>query len=552
MQRLVLFSVVALLAACSSGGDDVVKNLAAGPNPPPPVDAPRCAPDLPAIELTGSAASGDAKTYRMLPFDVQPGTGRIELHYRWADKPGLPSTPLTSTTFDLGLWDQNGYRSDAGFRGWGGSRQGRSAEAPVFVQQDAADRGFVAGAIEPGVWYADLGIAAVAPQGADWFVTIACKTAPSAAAIPAEDPVDRTHVARNDAGWYRGDFHMHAFHSQPNGPDGEDFIAQARAGGLDFLMVTEYVTGEHWKTLGALQRAHPDLVIWPGREIITYFGHVNSLGETPGALEYRHGFEDVNIADIQRAIKSAGALFQINHPTIFPGPVFSNLCRGCEFTLGDQIDWSQVDTIEIVTGPVRATADDLGVPIPALEIENPFLTTALLLWEQRLRAGNKITAVSGSDSKGVDAPEQRARKGYGSSATVLFAENLSRPALARAIQAGHAYVQTRGKAGSPELEFEALRGPQRAIFGDTLTVGTFEPVTLTTTVRGGSGQLLSYIQNGLTVAVVPVIGDPFVHTFPLATRSPLGEGPLGTFWRVEVRDAQTRTAIGNPIFLKGG
>lgn len=540
------------LAACSGGGADTegIANTTTQPKPLPPTNSPLCAPGLAAIELTGTAANADTKTYRMLPFLVQAGTGRIELSYRWADKPGLPTTPLTSTTFDLGLWDERGYRSDAAFRGWGGSRQGRSEDAPIFVQADVADRGFVPGAINPGVWYADLGIAAVAPQGADWFVKIECKSA-TAVATPAEDAVDRTHIARDVPGWYRGDFHMHAFHSNPNAPDWEDFIAQARAGGLDFLMVTEYVTGEHWKTLGAVQRAHPDLLIWPGREIITYFGHVNSLGETSGALEYRHGFEDVNIGNIQRAIKSAGALFQVNHPTSFPGPVFASFCRGCEFTLGDQIDWAQVDTIEILNGPVRATADDLGVPIPALEIENPFMTTAILLWEQQLRAGHKITAVSGSDSKGVDAVDQRARKGYGSSATVIYADNLSRDALTRAIQAGHAYVQTRGAAGSPELEFEATAGTQRGIFGDTLTVGPLEPVTLTTTVRGGLGQALSYIQNGVPVLTVPVLADPYVHTLPLATRNPLTEGPLGSFWRVEVRDVQTRTAIGNPIFLKG-
>ena len=28
------------------------------------------------------------------------------------------------------------------------------------------------------------------------------------------------------------------------------------------------------------------------------------------------------------------------------------------------------------------------------------------------------------------------------------------------------------------------------------------------------------------------------------------EGPLGTFWGIETRDSQTRTTIGNPIFLK--
>lgn len=549
--------LISTLAAC--GSDQPVTPVApssmpppVAANPAPPSDVPRCAPGLAAIEQTGSAASGDAKTYRMLPFMVEAGSGRVEVSYTWTDKAGPPSTPLTSTTFDLGLWDEQGYRSDAGFRGWSGSRQGRidQEQPPVFVQADSADRGYVPGAIAPGVWYADLGIAAVAPQGADWLVKIECKAA-TAGATPADDPVDQNHVARAAPGWYLGDFHMHAFHSNPNAPDWEDFIAQSRAAQLDFLMVTEYVTGQHWKTLGAVQRAHPDLLIWPGREIITYFGHVMGLGETPGALEYRHGFEDVNIGAIQQAIKNAGALFQVNHPTSFPGPVFAAFCRGCEFTLGDQIDWDQVDTIEILNGPAIATADDIGLPIPVGQMENPFMSTAILLWEQQLRAGHKITGVSGSDSKGVDAPEQRARKGYGSSATAVFVDNLSRAALIRGIQAGHAYVRTRGAAGSPELEFEAS-GPnnQRGIFGDTLILGSAETATLKTIVRGGMGQLLTYFQNGLPVLTVPIINDPFEHSLPQAFRNPLTEGPLGTFWRVETRDAQSRTTIGNPIFFK--
>lgn len=549
MKRLLITSVL-LLVACGASERPATSGLAGGAaHPPAPADAPACVLDGPALQLSGSAASSDAKTYRMLPFAVPPGTDRIELDYGWADKPGLPSTPLTATTFDLGLWDEHGYRSNAGFRGWGGSRQGRSAEAPVYVQADSADRGFVPGAVHAGVWYADLGIAAVAPQGADWFVHVACKRA-SVGATPASDPVDRTHVARAAAGWYQGDFHMHAYHSNPRAPDWDDFIAQARAAQLDFLMVTEYVTGQHWKTLGAVQRANPDLLIWPGREVITYFGHVSGHGETPRVLEFRHGFEDIDIGAIQGAIKADGALFQVNHPTSFPGPVFSNFCRGCEFTLGDRIDWDQVDTLEILNGPVLATADDLGVPLAQPQIENPFMTTAIALWEQQLRAGHKITGVSGSDSKGVDAEDQRRRKGYGSSTTVVYADELSRAALTRAIQAGHAYVRTRGTNGSPLLEFEATAGHQRGIFGDTLRVDAFEPVTLKTTVYRGSTQTLSYLRNGVTMLSVPVTSDPFVHEFPLALRDALNEGPLGTFWRIEVRDAQSRTAIGNPIFLK--
>lgn len=546
MNRLIAAALLLpLLAACSDSSP-----TGSGPVGMPAKDL--CAPGAAPLEFTGSAASGDAKSYRVLPFAVAPGTGRIELSYEWSDKAGNPpANPLTATTFDLGLWDQRGYRSAAGFRGWGGSRQGRisNGQAPIFVQADRADRGFVPGRIEPGNWYADLGIAAVAPNGADYRVVIACKAAPDGTR-PADDPVDRRQIARFGAGWYHGDFHMHAYHSNPNAPDWPGFIAQARAAQLDFLMVTEYVTGEHWRTLGAVQRANPDLLIWPGREIITYYGHMNALGETPSVLDYRHGFETVTAGDIQRLSKADGALFQVNHPTLFPPPI-STLCRGCYFELDEQIDWSQVDTIEVLTGPIIATAGDLGLPLPVGSLEQPFVATAIQKWEGLLRQGYKITAVSGSDSKGVDAEDERARKGYGSSTTAVYAANLSRQALTEAIQAGHAYVRTRGVAGSPAVQFEAS-GPngQHGIYGDTLLLAPGETATLSTTVSGGVGQLLTYYANGLPVLTLPVLTDPFVHTLP-ATRLPVSEGPLGSFWRIELRDAQTRTVIGNPVFLKG-
>ena len=207
--------------------------------------------------------------------------------------------------------------------------------------------------------------------------------------------------------------------------------------------------------------------------------------------------------------------------------------------------------MEVVTGPIIATGDDVGAPLPGGSIEQPFVTTAIQKWEGLLMQGFKITAVSGSDSKGVDAPEERARKGYGSSATVVLADNLSRAALTRGIKAGHAYVRTRGVAGSPTVLFEATGpGGQKGLYGDTLLLADTDGATLTTTVTGGAGQLITYFQNGVPVLQVPVATDPFVSTLPLATRNPVSEGPLGTLWRIELRDAQTRTIIGNPIFLK--
>lgn len=539
----VVLATAGLVGCSGSGGSgDAVE---------PAPDAPRCAPGEPALVFNGSVQSADAKTYRLQPFAVAPGTGRVELSYGWTEAGVLPSTPLTATTLDLGLWDEDGYRTPEGFRGWSGSRQGRidSGQAPVFVEAAQADRGYVPGAIAPGVWYAELGIAAVSPEGADWTLRVECKAAAGNAV--ADDPVDADHVARVVPGWYHGDFHMHAYHSNPNAPDWDDFVAQARAAKLDFLMVTEYVTGQHWRTLGAVQRAHPDLLIWPGREIITYFGHATTHGETPSTIDYRHGFEDVSLGEIQRRAKADGALFQINHPTSFPGPVFANFCRGCEFTLGDAIDWDAVDTLEILNGPVMATAADLGVPLPVLQIENPFMTTALELWERRLREGHRITGVSGSDSKGVEPDDaERTRRGYGSSVTAVYATELSRSALKAALEAGHAYVRTRGVDRSPALEFSATTADGRSgIFGDTLTVADGEAVTLSVTVTGGQGQLLHYLRNGLVVDIVPITADPFVHSRQ-ATRQPAAEGPLGTMWRIETRDLSSRTTLGNPIFLK--
>jgi hypothetical protein len=542
-----------LLAGCggssSSGGSGNDTTPPPPPPPPPPVAAPACVPGGDAVVLTGGVEESQEKTYAVLPVDVRPGTTRVEVGYAWADRQPLGGTPVTQTVLDLGVYDADGYRSPAGFRGWSGSRQGKlhNDQSPVFIQADSADRGYTPGPVEAGVWHVELGFAAVAPGGADWTVEFRCLSA-TVGTPPASDPVDAAHVARAEPGWYHGDFHMHGFHSNPSAPGWDDLVQQARDAQLDFLMFTEYVTGRHWHELGAVQRNHPDLLIWPGREIITYFGHANTLGETPGVFEYRHGFEDVNLGDIQRAAKDAGALFQVNHPTTFPGPLFENFCRGCEFTLGGQIDWNLVDTIEVANGPTIVNCTDLSgaCPLPG-ETQNPFLTTASLLWEDLLRQGYKIAPVSGCDSKGVDAPAERARKGYGCSATAVFAENLSRAALTEAIQAGHLYIRARGVAHSPTLEMTAsTAGGQSGMFGDTLLA---EEATLTVTVRGGMGQLLRILVNGLPILHLPIVSDPFTHTQPIA-RVPLLESPLGTAWRVETLDAQSLTTIGNPVFLK--
>jgi hypothetical protein len=72
---------------------------------------------------------------------------------------------------------------------------------------------------------------------------------------------------------------------------------------------------------------------------------------------------------------------------------------------------------------------------------------------------------------------------------------------------------------------------------------------MTVIVTAGRGQVLRLVRNGDDLGAVPVDADPFRHSFSIG-RVP-GEGPLGTWYRVETSDARGRTAIGNPVFLQG-
>jgi hypothetical protein len=513
----------------------------------PGVTAPACRPGGPAVVITGAVTPADAKTYRTLPVAVAPGTTRVEVRYRWDDVVPLPDTPadqLIQTVLDLGLWDEGGVGTPDGFRGWSGSRQGRTADGqvPVWVQADTAERGYRPGPVLPGTWHVDLGIAAVAPLGATFEVTVRCLDPVVGPPFVAR-PVDAAHVARGEPGWYHGDLHMHGRHSNPLAPDWDGFVRYARAAGLDFLPVTDYVTDQHHRELGPVQAANPDLVVWPSREVITYFGHATVFGETPHVVDWRHGAPGVTLAGIQAQSVADGALFGVAHPTTFPTALFAAFCRGCEFTLGDDIDWDAVDTIEVLTGPILVDDTQLGGPGLGLQVQNPFVVTAIDLWHRQLAAGHKITAVSGSDDKlGPD---------LGSSATAVYAQELSRPGLMAAIRAGHAYVRTQGVHASPTVELEAVTADgQRGMFGDVLRAASAQ---VTVRVTGASGQLLAVTRDGLPSAVVPITSDDFTHTF-VATRSD-ASGPLGTFWRVDTlaltsgSSSPYLTTIGNPVFL---
>lgn len=513
--QLLLVALVALVHSASLGSAPAAAKVTT------------CGPET--VTLEGTVGPEDETTYAMLPIDVPDATARIEVAYTW--------DPIDGGVVDLGTWDSSGTAGPDAFRSWSGNRQGRIDldMDPVVIAPGRIERTVVDGGIEPGTWHVELGFAAVEVDELNWHVEVTCPTGvPDAPLEP--DPVDPTHVARDEPGWYAGDFHLHAFHSHPEGPDPEQMVAYARSAGLDIVPVTEYVTPAHWDTLGATQREHEDLLIWPGREVITYHGHMVVLGETPSVVEHRVGHDGIRLPDIQRAAARDGALVSLAHPTVFPPEQFGSTCRGCFLELVDDVDWAATHLVEVVSNGSLAEVNGVEVP-------NPFVRSAVEFWESHLQKGNRLTAVSGSDDK--------LGEGYGRTITEVWAEQLSRPAVDEALRRGHAYVRGMGER-SPELDLVAVEPEEgtKATFGDTLVADRAE---MTLTVRGGDGQILSVRRNGTEAARVPIVGDEFTHDVAIDRSS--DEGPLGTFWGAEVLDpevvegAETISVIANPVFL---
>lgn len=487
-----------------------------------------------AVRMKGTLGPEKLNSYKLVGFKVARGVTRLTITYTYTG---------SETVLDLGVWDEAGPFTYKGFRGWSGSRQGRSDDLnddgepdqpPVVIQADEASRNYIPARVKSGTWHVELGVGNIGEDGTNYAVKVRCDRVKTGAP-PAPDPVEKSHVANADPDWYFGDFHMHGYHSNLQAPNQEEFVQFARDAQLDFMPITEYQINRHWAEWGTTAAANPDLIFWPGREVITYFGHAGIIGETPGMVEYRHGFKKISMAEIQQVSVDKGALFQINHPTTFPPP-FDNLCRGCVWELDDAIDYSLVDTIEVV---------NVGVVRPSDGFPNPFVETAIDLWEEKINQGFHIAPVGGSDDK--------LGPNYGVPATAVYAEQLSRPALKQAIRDGHVWIAARGVEASPHIEFSAAAGSETAIFGDTLEAAT---AGFTVTVTGGMGHTLWIYRDGEAVASLPISSDDFTHTFTGTAAAT--DNPLGSYYRIETRETVTDdpeapgllSTLGMPIFLK--
>jgi hypothetical protein len=197
--------------------------------------------------------------------------------------------------------------------------------------------------------------------------------------------------------WLRGDLHLHSTHS-----DGrwtvEEIVAYARLRRLDFLAVTEHNTSSALpQLLAAAARTDPPLIVVPGMELTTYWGHANALG-VAGWVDWRvsppEGFrrpggDDSLVTDDAQAsrpetwtmaaaaadVHRQGGTFVVNHPLSIGYPD----CTGCRWEFGAS-SAAYTDLLEVWNGPWRRQ-----------NVEG------LALWDAWLDAGRRVPACAGSD-----------------------------------------------------------------------------------------------------------------------------------------------------------
>ncbi|MCX3286752.1 CehA/McbA family metallohydrolase [Streptomyces sp. NEAU-H22] len=376
-----------------------------------------------------------------VPVEVPAGVRELKVAYTY-DRPPVPAGTL-GNALDIGVFDDRGTDlGGRGFRGWSGG-----ARTEFFIRADDATPGYLPGPVREGTWHIALGPYTVAPQGLSYEITITLTHGePGEAAEPVYPPERAKGRGR---AWYRGDCHLHSWHS-----DGRRTPAEigelARAAGLDFINSSEHNTHSahaHWADV-----AGDDLLVMLGEEITTRNGHVVALGTDPGTfVDWRYRARDNRFGRFARQIRRAGGLVVPAHPHA--------TCVGCNWKFG----FDEADAIEVWNGPY--TPDD---------------EVALADWDSMLVASVRVgrgwlPAMGSSDA-------HRSPDAVGSPQTVVLADDLTREAVQEGIRAGRSYV---AESARVVLSLRASGGRgEHAGIGERLTVGRDTPVTVRLEVTG--------------------------------------------------------------------
>jgi hypothetical protein len=467
------------------------------------------APDL---VLEGVVLSSQNETYIQVPFVVPTGTERVTLTFDYTGKE-------QHTTLDLGLLDPVELRC------WSGGNK-----SLLTVGITDATPSCLPGVIPPGTWNVLIGVPNIRPSVQSHYTVHVYFSSTGAV---ASEPAILNAPLRVGPAWYRGDPHMHTAQSDGQCPSQTGkmapcpvyFSAEAAARrGLDFIAITDHNASSQYNPMRELQPYFDKLLLIPGREITTFQGHINFLGTT-GFIDFRLGSKEVpDVNTLLRSAASLGGLTSINHATA-PS---SEICMGCGWTPAAKVDMHLLTAVEAVNGG----SEQYGI----FDIH---------FWDKQLNNGCRLAGIGGSDNHRPMQPLNEIGS-IGSPTTVVYATELSTPAILAGIHAGHVFIDLAGTRDRL-LEVTARAGNQIVHAGDFLTAPAGQAVDFNLRVTAAAGGTVRWLEDGQQVAVktgaavtladqsfsLPWVSDGRRHWFRAEV---MGAG--GKMW-----------LLGNPVYI---
>jgi hypothetical protein len=466
----------------------------------------------PGIVLEGVVRGSQNQTYVQVPFNVPSGTERVTLTFAYTGKE-------QHTALDLGLLDPVQLRC------WSGGNK-----PMLTVGLSDATPSCLPGPIPQGKWNVLIGVPNIRPSVQSHYTIHVYFTAGGGV---ASQPAALREPLRAGPGWFRGDLHMHTGQSDGQCPSQSGkmipcpvfvTVDAAARRGLDFIAITDHNATSQYNAMRELQPYFDKLLLIPGREITTFQGHINFLGSTD-YVDFRLGSKQV--PDVNALLRSAirhGGIVSINHPADPSGEI----CMGCGWTPATKVDMRLFTAVEAVNGG----SEEYGIS------DIPF-------WNKQLDKGCQLTGIGGSDNHRPRMPLDQIGS-IGSPTTVVYAENLSAPAILDGIRAGHVFVDLAGTRNRL-LELTAQAGNEMAHAGDTLNATKGQPVDFSLHVTAADGGKLRWVEDGEEVALTgsaavasadqtfpqPWVSDGRRHWFRAGVL-----GPDGKLW-----------LLGNPVYV---
>jgi hypothetical protein len=294
--------------------------------------------------------------------------------------------------------------------------------------------------------------------------------------------------------------------------------------GLDFIAITDHNATSQYDAMRELGPYFDKVLLIPGREITTFQGHINFLGTTD-FLDFKLGSSQVpDMNTLLRNADQLGGITSINHPSAPSGEI----CMGCGWTPKSDVDMRLLTGVEAVNGgSVKSGLSDI-----------PF-------WNKELNKGCRLTGIGGSDNHRPMQPLDQ-QGSIGSPTTVVFATELSTPAILEAIRAGHVFIDLAGTRDRLLEETAHLRD-QAFHAGDTLEASIGQRVNFELHVVAAAGGKIRWREDGEEIAQTTATEvSSNDQTFPWTW---VGDGQRHWF-RAEVVGADGKTwLLGNPIYV---